>query len=279
LGGTAIEKLPSIYYTPLVNSLATASLQTPENRAGYVEQLQRAGELAFNGHSLFDAEYHRYYVAGVDGSFDIAPVQVNFEFAYSPSRRMYTFDGSGNTLPMSDVSKPLADADDVGWGAQPCKSPVIACANDRSVRRGVQMVQAALHIEYLKEETLLLAAEGYLFQALELPHARNRHWLFFPKDKGTFLAGLIMANYNLQEGRYSFGLTTMVTSGPSYIIMPQIEFRLTDGFYLNIGAQFYEGPTPNNLVKGARRTVATNLTPAGIFSGYDNVYLGFRWSP
>lgn len=286
LGGTAIEKLPAVYYTPLVNSLLTASLQTPENRRAFIQQGGRAAELLAAEHVLVDAEYHRYYLAGVDGSFDIAPVQINFEFAYSPSRHMYTSDENGRALPMPDVSKPLADGDETGWVDLPgtpdvdrCISPTMACANDRSVRKGVQLVQAALHIEYLWNDQLALVAEGYLSQALALPHGRSRQWLFFPKDKGTFLAGVLMGSYAAQEGKYNFALSAMFTSGPSFIITPQIEFRLTEGFYLNIGAQFFEGPSPNNLKPGSTRRVATNLTPGGALSGYDNVYLGFRWNP
>jgi hypothetical protein len=171
---------------------------------------------------------------------------------------------------MPDVSKQIVD--------DPAPNdPTMGRVTDRNIRKGVQMVQAALHVEYLKGESLLLAAEGYMYQALALPHATNRQWLGFPPNKGTYLAGLVSASYNLQEGKYRFDLTTLITMGPSYIITPQIEFQVTESFYLNVGAQFYEGPTPNNV--GQVRKTASNLTIGGVLSGYDNVYLGFRWLP
>ena len=69
--------------------------------------------------------------------------------------------------------------------------------------------------------------------------------------------------------------------GPSFLITPQFEVEVVDGFFLNVGAQIFEGPTPNNFSEGRfipGRT-ATNLTLGGVLSGYDNVYLGFRWIP
>jgi hypothetical protein len=282
LGGTALEKLPAFYYTPRINSLLTANVEDD----GTLGEAQTAADQIASGYRLIDVVYHRYYLLGLDGSFDIAPVQVGFEFAYSPSRHLYATDTTGRALPAPDVSKQIADPDDARWmdtetnnmqNARQCLSSIVACAKDPRIRKGVQMVQAALHLEYLKGETLLLMAEGYLFQALELPHSRDRQWLGFPKGTGTYVAGLVAGTYNVQEGKYRFDLSVLATMGPSFIITPQIEFRLTDTFYLNIGAQFYEGPTPNNW-KGSRK-IATNLTPGGVLSGYDNVYLGFHWTP
>lgn len=288
LGGTAIEKLPSIYYTPRINSLLTADVRTDQGQAAFNDQAQTVALQTAQGYTLIDVEYHRYYLLGLDGSFDIAPVQIGFEFAYSPSRHLYTTDRTGMALPAPDVSKQIADPDDTRWmendpndpskNARTCSSALVGCAKDRRIRKGVQMVQAALHMEYVKGESLLLVAEGYLYQALALPHSRDRQWLGFPKDKGTYLAGLVAGSYNLQEGKYRFDLSALITMGPSYVITPQIEFQLSDTFYLNIGAQFYEGPTPNNLTNSGRK-IATNLTLGGVFSGYDNVYLGFRWTP
>jgi hypothetical protein len=268
LGGTALEKIPSVYYTPLANSILLGP--GSGDTSAYNDDLRRAAELAAQGATLTDFAYHRYYLAGIDGSFDISPIQIGFEFSYSPSRHLYTSDMTGYSLPIPDTSKQIVDQDDPNWAT-------LGHVTDPNIRKGVQMVQAALHVEYLKGESLLLAAEGYVFQALELPHSKSRQWLGFPVDKGTFLAGLVTASYNLQEGKYRFDATFFATTGPSFIITPQIEFQVVETFYLNIGAQFYEGPTPNNL--NQPRRVATNLTLGGVLSGYDNVYVGFRWSP
>lgn len=276
LGGTALEKVPSFYYTPLANSLLLGPGTSSDSQSAYFDDVQRAATLAAAGHTLSDFEYHRYFLAGLDGSFDIAPLQVGFEFSYSPSRHLYASDSTGYALPIPDTSKQIADEDDARW-TDPVQAANLGHVTDQSIRKGVQMVMAALHLEYLKGESFLLAAEGYVFQALQLPHSKSRQWLGFPADKGTYLAGLVTASYNLLEGKYRFDATFFATTGPSFVITPQIEFQVVEGFYLNVGAQFYEGPTPNNLNQ-PRRT-ATNLTLGGVLSGYDNVYLGFRWSP
>lgn len=274
LGGTALEKVPAIYYTPDVND-AIVHQGTPKGD----DAVSDLSEQIAAGYSVFDVEYHRYYLVGLDGSFDIAPMQISFELAYSPSRHLYAQSRYHDRLPLPDVAPDITDP----IPATSTLPGVPSNVTNASIRKGTQMVQAALHAEYLRGEELALVAEGYLFQALSLPHDQTRDWLGFKgKGNGTFVGGLIAGAYSLKEGKYRFDLSMLAMMGPSFIITPQFEAEVTDGFFLNVGVQIYEGPTPNNIDKKGRpipNYVATNLTAGGVLSGYDNVYLGFRWVP
>jgi hypothetical protein len=285
LGGTALEKLPSIYYTPVVQDVLLTT--GGDNSATLAQYL---GE----GYPVFDVEYHRYYLFGFDGSFDISPIQISFEFGFSPERHLYT-QGRGSSceqkltgatknsscdLPLPNVSAPITDP--VLPGANMGKG-VLSNVTNRSIRKGASMLQAALHAEYIKEEQLAIIAEGYLFQALERPYNQGRDWLGFREKSGTYIGGLVAASYALAEGKYRFEASCLAMMGPSFVLTPQFEVEVIEGLYLNVGAQIYEGPTPNNYDPNIRGFVpgrtATNLTMGGVFSGYDNVYLGFRWIP
>lgn len=260
LGGTALEKLPALYYTPAVgDALLNSNTQS-----------QAFGDIAAataRGQSVVDVQYHRYYLAGFDGSFDVAPLQFGFEFAYSPARHLYAMKNDGSQLPLPDVSEPITDATD----------EKASNVTDRSIRKGTPMVQAAVHAEYLKGESFMLLAEAFMLQALQLPHDLTRSWAGFKKAKGTYVGGLVGASYDIKQGLVRFDASALLLMGPSLIVTPQVEVRVVDGFYLSLGAQIFEGPTPNNVGKTA--VAATNLTPGGVFSGYDNAYLGFRWIP
>ena len=59
--------------------------------------------------------------------------------------------------------------------------------------------------------------------------------------------------------------------------MPQLEFRAHDALYLTAGAQIFEGPNPTygpNMVGGAQK-----INIGGLFNGYDQAYVGFRYAP
>jgi hypothetical protein len=158
---------------------------------------------------------------------------------------------------------------------------VLSNATDRSIRKGVPMLQAALHAEYFKGEVFGIVAEGYLYQAFERPYDVTRDWLGFGKKEGTYIAGLVGLTYAILDQRIRFEASFMGMMGPSFLLTPQVEVKVIEGLWLNLGSQIYEGPTPNNFKDGkfVYGHAATNLTLGGVLSGYDNVYLGFRWVP
>jgi len=273
-GGTAIEKMPSVYLTPIAESVSQGDKAQGEEPdpsqelAGYVDaQLP-----------VIDFAYHRYAQVGVDGSFDISPFSVGFELAYSPSRTLAAAsleveqrEGSKTLqaahLPQPNVTEPIVDPNPStgDWGN----------VLNEKIRVGVPVVQAALHVEYLLGETLVIAAEAFLVKALELPFDKTRDWWGFIPRTGLYAGGLLAASYlpNPSVGRWRFDLSMVSLVGPSLIAMAQIECRVTDKLYLNVGAQIFEGPQQQIL--GGAQTV----NAGGLYGGYDQVLLGFRYVP
>lgn len=265
-GGTAIEKMPSFYLTPTAEMVLQGDMEATEKLAGFVVTNQ----------PIVDVAYHRYEQVGIDGSFDISPVSIGFELAWSPSRTLAAaaldiMRVPGTTtlvaahLPQPNVTEQIYDAD----GTRP--SNVL----DKSIRRGVPVVQAALHFEYLKGETIVVGAEAFLVKALQLPYDKSRDWWGFIPGTGMFAGGLVGLSYrpNPDNQRWSFDLSLVSMVGPSIIAMPQIEYRATDNFYMSVGAQIFEGP--KQAVLGG----AQNINAGTLYSGYDQVLLGFRYVP
>jgi hypothetical protein len=261
--GTALEKMPSIYLTPLAQKIAQGDF-------GRITNGDVAARLP-----IFSAEYHRFHLFGVDGSFDIYPITIGFELAYSPERHLYaaTFDGSRVPQPnvteeivdprVVDINDPTIDSDDE---LDPGN------VSDRSIRKGTPLVQGALHIEWLKGETFALALEGFWVNALELPYDQSRDWIGFWRGKGAFAGGLLGLMYVVNDGQWRFQSSLVGLKGPSLIWMPQIELRVLESFFVNVGGQIYEGP---NAGRGGRQ----DLTIGGLLNGYDQVFVGFRYVP
>jgi hypothetical protein len=266
-GGTAVEKMPAVYITPRLDTY----LRDPRGDA----TLTALGTAIRAGQPVTDVEYHRYYQLGVDGSFDVSPLSVGFEFAYSPSRHLYAATEDGSHVVQPNVSEPITDAiavdvrDDMGIaGVEWIESNV----NDRKIRKGVPVLQGALHVEWVKGETFVVMAEGFWVNALELPYDKTRDWWGFIPKTGAYIGGIVAASYLLQDGRYRFDVTALTGVGPALALLPGVEIRARDGLYINASAQFFEGPAPG--FNGAQ-----NLNFGGLLSGYDQVALGLRWLP
>ena len=270
-GGTALEKLPSFYATPAfeefirtgnANEVIDVLGSLPGPRQPQDESLPWEPQ-----GRLFDVEYHRYAQIGLDGSIDVAPVRLAFELTYSPSRHFYAARRDGKGLPQPDTSAPIIDAEFDDEGNFISQSNV----QDRSIRKGAQTVQAVLHMDWIHGETFALAVEGFWLNALRLPHDEDRDWWAFKRGTGAFLAGVLGATYRLNDGQWSFETSLIALLGPSVISISQIELRVMQGFFVNIGAMIYEGP------RGAPRT--PDLSLGGLLSGYDQVFVGFRYLP
>jgi hypothetical protein len=268
-GGTAIEKLPSYYLTPI----AEMALRNDGDGVAQV-----AGAI-MNDLPVVDVQYHRYEQVGLDGSFDINPFSVGFELAWSPSRNLIAASLErvrlpGSTtwqaahLPQPNVTEPIRDSSNVP-GSLPGN------VLDKSIRKGVPLVQAAMHIEYLRGETLVIGAEAFMIKALELPYDKTRDWWGFIPGTGIYAGGVLGISYrpNPNDNRWNFDLSLISLVGPSLVVMPQIEYRATDRFYMSVGAQIFEGPK-QSVYGGAQ-----NVNLGSLYSGYDQVLVGFRYLP
>jgi hypothetical protein len=189
-----------------------------------------------------------------------------FELTYSPSRPFYaaTFDGS--RLPAPNVTAPgiidpSIDAD----------GKVVSNVADHSIRKGVPVVQGVLHLDWLHGETFAFAAEAFWVNTLKLPYDKTRDWVGFIPGTGAFLAGVLGASYRLNDGQWSFETSLIAMVGPSMISASQIELRVREDLYLNIGLFVYEGTKP--------RPAAQALSVGGLYSGFDQAFVGFRYLP
>jgi hypothetical protein len=257
-GGTALEKMPSIYTTPLAEEFAFSRPGWPAKVGGALE----------HGDPLTDVVYHRYWQLGLDGSFDLGPLTLGFEFTYSPSRHLYyAAKPEGEALPQPNVTEPIVDAVREG-------DTLITPSNvtDPSIRKGVPTVQGALHVEWLRGTRFGMIMEAFWWNALELPFDKDRDWWAFIPGTGAFIGGLVGMVYRIDDGRWTLNFAALTCPGPSLILMPQIEWRATDVLHLNMGAGFYEGPAPT-------RHGGQDLNFGGLYSGYDQVFVGFRYNP
>lgn len=256
--GTALEKLPQIYFAPAINDVAI----NPNDS----DALTKASTLMTAGQSLVDIDYQRYYLIGVDGSFDVSPVSVGFELAFSPSRHLYAATSDGRHLPMPNITQQIVDptrGEDDSWSGN--------IMNAR-IRKGVPVVQSALHIEWLKGETFAAVAEAFWMNALALPHDKSRDWWGFIPNTGAFVGGMLALSYAILEGSVRFDVTTVTMVGPSLILVPHMEVKAAEGLWLDAGAQIFEGPPPG--INGMQ-----SMNVGGLMSGYDQVFLGVRWLP
>jgi hypothetical protein len=259
-GGTALEKLPSIYLTPYAED-AIRNLPGADN--------ELAGVLVKDG-PVVDVAYHRYVLVGLDGSLDVSPFTIGFELAYSPSRHIVAATADASHLPQPNVSVPIRNPD---VNADPADPGNVL---DKSIRKGVQVIQGALHLEYLRGESLVLGVEAFFVKTPDLPYDSTRDWWGFIPGKGLYAGGLLGLSYrpNPDANRWRFDLSLVSLVGPSLIAMPQIEYRLLDNFYVNVAAQIFEGPKQGVLQGGAQ-----NVNAGSLYSGYDQVMLGFRYTP
>jgi hypothetical protein len=274
LGGSALEKLPAIYFIPELDQLMRGRIDGGmSNNSMDTALLEALASTVISGAPIIDVEYPRYHLVGVDGSFDIAPVQIGFEFAYSPGRLLFASTPSGASLPLPNVSEQICNPN----------APMTPCANDpdgnvldKDIRKGVPMLLAALHVEWLEGETFALFSEAYFAQALQMPYDRSRDWLGAIPNTGLYAAGIMTAAYRLDEGRWHLELSALLAPGPSAMLAPHVELRVVEGFYLNVGAQFY---TMNDPILMSPGFAPRNITMGGLYDRYDNIYVGFRWLP
>jgi hypothetical protein len=296
-GGTALEKTPFVYFAPVVSQYLGSYPFSDETQSGvYQEALSKIALGLANNAPIIDVQYPRYYLVGVDGSFDIAPLSFGFEAGWSPSRVLYTVTRDGSAPPMPNTTRPIKDPSDTclslsGASDDPAALKAAdvraACsdhtgtARDNAIRAGVPLVVAAAHVDYVNGDRVALVAEAFLMQAFEMPYDRNRDWAGFLPGTGTLVGGVFGGSYSFDEdSKYRIAGSVVALPGPSIIAMPMVELKLDEGLWMNLGLQLYEGPQPGGIPNAsASLPFPTHLTAGGVYSGYDQVTLGFRWLP
>ena len=268
--GSALEKLPSIYMTPDFESYERTAL----GGTLVASDLNRGWPLA-------SVQYHRYELFGIDGSIDLAPISVAFELAFSPSRHLTAATKDGSNLPQPNPSKQIGDPTDIYGTIDPKDTKMKSLGNvlDKSIRKGVPMLQGGLHVDWIDGERFAIVLEGFFVKAMQLPYDKTRDWWGFIPKTGVYAGGVLAATYRIDPdaGRWRFDLSVVGLVGPSLMFMPQLEFRAHDALYLTAGAQIFEGPNPTygpNMVGGAQK-----INIGGLFNGYDQAYVGFRYAP
>lgn len=273
IGGAAIEKIPSFYMVPKAEEFLRLN-PDDEATAGRSDELEQdLGILARDQRPIFDAEYHRYFLVGVDAGWAIGPVSFGMELAYSPERHPYAVTTDGSRLAAPNTTVPIT-----GYNA----SSDVSNVTDEGIRQGVPMVMGGLHVDYMRGESFLIAAEGFWVNALELPHDQTRQWLAMTEDTAFYAGGVVAASYFLNEGKYRFDLVASVANGPTFAVSPHFELKAADGLYFDIGALFITGSAPRFEMDGNQvkpDAAATNIQAGGLLEGSDQVFVGVRWMP
>jgi hypothetical protein len=180
--------------------------------------------------------YEPYQMLAVDGMTDIGSVQVGAEFAYMFGRTLLT------TVP--GPIPPSGESD---------------------------VAHAAVRLNYARGEDFVLLIEGTASRAQSdaptasgVPDARWL-WLF---GEHWFFSVAAYATLSLGEARLQLGAT--ILNGPSYLLSPQAEIELLDGFFVEVGAY---------VVGDIRPPASLGLVPGGMYDHVDQVFIGLRWVP
>ncbi len=282
-GGTALEKIPAVYLTPTAAELFAVG---PDPAAWSAETALLFTELQGSPTvvRLADVEFHRYTLIGGDFGFDLGPVSMGFEAAFSPARQLYAATKDGTQLVQPNVTEEITDPCFAGQdGCVVAKNQNFRPSNvgDRSIRKGVPVVQGAMHAEWVKGDSLILVGEAFWINALQLPYDQTRDWWGFIPNTGAYVGAMMNASYLLNQGQWRFEGTVIAAVGPSVVIVPRVELRAREGVFVDVGAQLFEGPAPGYTNAMGKTSIvgAQNTNLGGLLTGYDQVFVGLRWLP
>jgi hypothetical protein len=223
---TAVEKMPSIYFAP--EAIAYLVDSSPEAAEAF-EKVERPIRVAYN----------RFAMVALDAAFDVEPLTLGFEAAYSVNRTLPTL-GSGpypGTLPLPDQT---------------------------------DLLQVGARLEYLKGSELFATVEAFGWYTLALPADPTRGWMFM--EAGRYLAGVAAgAGWSPAETHLQFELGLMAMTGPTLFLMPRVGYTVVDGLQLELGALIIEGPVPPMMVT-PRIAIGT------VYDTVDQVWVGFIYT-
>ncbi len=209
-----------------------------------------------NPADLLIVHHDRFGVASIDAATDVGPVQFGFEGAYEMHRTL------------------------VGAGAVAVPGPPPTTAAAPPYVGHSDIVQLGLRAEVVAGD---LAAEVEMFgiAALSKPKDPNQQWLTL--EQGRYFRGIAGGvHYELEASRLRFELGGGYLTGPTYVVMPRVEWEAVKTLYLELGAMFIGGRTPNwTAPAGAPNAFLgnPNLSIGGLYSDADQVFTGVRWVP
>jgi hypothetical protein len=183
-------------------------------------------------------EYGRFAVFSIDGSLDLAPLQVGLELAYMLSRELWS----------------------VGQGTFPANLPVPGKAN---------IAHAGLRAEYIEGSEWVIVIESFFSYVLDVPNDPQRTWMFL--ENGRWATGVGAALSWTPDFGLGIELAAFVLTGPSVFFTPRVSYELTDGFEVEVGALIVEGESPP-------ATIAPNLAIGGLFDTVDFAFIGLRYA-
>jgi hypothetical protein len=184
-------------------------------------------------------EYGRFAVFSIDGSIDLAPVQVGFELAYMLNRTLWA----------------------VGEGPFPLDLPVPESAD---------IAHVGLRVEYVQGSEWLFVLESFFSYVLQIPADPQLSWMFL--QDGRWAAGVGTAVAWTSEFGLGIELAAFGFSDLSLFFMPRVSYELFDGFAVELGAMIVEGDSPPP-------TITPNVAIGGLFDTVDFAFLGLRYTP
>jgi hypothetical protein len=182
--------------------------------------------------------YEQFELLAVEALTDVGPIQLGGELGYMFGRTLFT------TLP--GPVPPTGETD---------------------------LFHAALRLNYTKGEDFILvieaAAERAQADAAAATAVPDARWLWLAGERWWFMvAGF--ASLAVGEATFRFGGTLL--NGPSYVLSPQADIELLDGFFAEIGA-YVVGEF------GSDGAVSAGVVPGGLYDKVDQVFIGLRWIP
>ncbi|MET0386099.1 MAG: hypothetical protein ABW321_09090 [Polyangiales bacterium] len=183
-------------------------------------------------------QYSRFAVFSADASIDVQPFQLKFEAAYQMHRAQM--------------------AVGTAWENDPYAIPVPGFTD---------IVQLGGHIEYVEDNTWLMAVEAFALYAVTLPDDPRRGWMFF--EAGRFMRGIAgMFGYTADFG-LKLQLSAAWLSGPTVVLAPSIGFDIVSRLTIEVGAFIIDGQLPPMFSTPI-------LSIGGILNNLDHVFVGVR---
>lgn len=184
----------------------------------------------------FEVRYPRFFVTAADGATQLGPVQVGAELAVMWNRTLFAAHEGDGLLPgRTDIA------------------------------------QGSVRLEYLRGQTLALVSEAFWATMLSTPDDPQRAWLM--ADRGRHLWGALgFCSWAMPQVGLTWELGIGAMSGPSYALLPRVQYEASSELFVEAGAQFINGDKPKNLT-------VPKFSLGGRYDDTDQVYVGLRYLP